>query len=209
MGFRTILTYVLPIIQLVHQTNQQRGAHDRHNQRHHNSDDERNHLMFSVSVRHSSDNVVYSIIRILPNILVLLCSQGLPTFGQSAQAGSVGALKQHHSAGCSTASCVTRRSASSMSCTQSIWEAHPAADAPSAMAPARASKEASDVLPTVSNASTSPSTAYRPMQHANPFHPDQAQAWHPTPQYGTVGSQHPPSNATIRQAPPSWNRDWH
>ena len=90
------MAYVLPVIKLVHQTNQQRGSHNRHAQRHHNSDDERNHLMFSVSVRHSSDNVDYSIIQILLSAFVLLCGQVLPTFGQSAQAGSVGTFKQHH-----------------------------------------------------------------------------------------------------------------
>ena len=52
--------------------------------------------MFSVSVRHSSDNVDYSIIQILLNAFVLLCSQGLPTFSQSTQARSVGTFKQHH-----------------------------------------------------------------------------------------------------------------
>ncbi len=50
MGFRPILTDVLAVIELVHQTNQQWGAHNRHKQRHQNSDDECNHLMLSISV---------------------------------------------------------------------------------------------------------------------------------------------------------------
>ena len=40
MRLRAILTDVLSVIELVHQLNQQRSAHNRHDERHHNADDE-------------------------------------------------------------------------------------------------------------------------------------------------------------------------